>query len=564
MTPLTVLPMLDTMLLIEPALEDMTETRFVTALTTFAIPLHARLMPAPIPSIAAPNTPIPSAPAVSAGPSAAVTAISPTIPAPIPASTAIAGPPAAATLIAALANVEIACAISQIDAPTATSWRALPAIVLNDAPAVATGAAAVAAAPPNLPTCPAMFPIPPAMVEIPPSTLPPIAKTGPATAARPATLIIKSCISGDNPLQASDSFDTPSLTDDMISDSAGPAASTISAPSCFNSFSVVVNESIGSSVPSNVSFTDPSKSPRLDEKSERFSVPFDTAFSIAPPARLPNSSYAAANLSDSDALLPIVCSKSDSAWSSVFPSPAAFFMAVLRPIMAVDVSRPAIDAEPKNDADSSADNPISWNCFAFAATWSASAPTSTPVCWPTVLSASSIRPASCAPRPKPASILLTESTELDTSWSFSAANLTNLPDKSSNASPVTPNRVLTSPIAAPAVEKSVGMLVVRLFRIPCMLSKASPDAPVFVTMVSSPSSTSFHAATDAVPMATIGAVTDLESAAPAPVIFSPIDLDIFCPAVSPAFVPACPALLVRSFVIFSCAPASTGVTVIVA
>ena len=103
-------------------------------------------------------------------------------------------------------------------------------------------------------------------------------------------------------------------------------------------------------------------------KLARSSSPFSTAFAIAAPPLVPNSSYAAASFSDSVPLPCMVSAKPCNASSSVIPSSVAFFMAVFRPIIAVDESRPAIDIEPSKDAASSADSPISWNCAALAAT----------------------------------------------------------------------------------------------------------------------------------------------------------------------------------------------------
>ena len=105
----------------------------------------------------------------------------------------------------------------------------------------------------------------------------------------------------------------------------------------------------------------------------------------------------------------------------------------------------------------------------------------------------------------------------------------NCPDRSSSASPVRPKRVLTSPIAAPAVPKSVGMDVARFSILFCMSSRASPDAPVFLMMVSVPSSTALKDASAATPSAMIGAVVYFVILAPASVIFFPVSL-IFFPA----------------------------------
>ena len=141
--------------------------------------------------------------------------------------------------------------------------------------------------------------------------------------------------------------------------------------------------------------------------------------------------------------------------------------------------------------------------------------------------------------------------ELDTFVPLTCENFRNCPDSSSSSFPVTPNKELTSPIAAPAVAKSVGIDVVISLRTPSISSMASPEAPVFWMMVSSPSSTDFQEDTAAAPMAVSGPVTPLVSAVPALVIDFPRDSDILVPAVLPAAEPAGPAAFVKSFVIFS-------------
>ena len=183
---------------------------------------------------------------------------------------------------------------------------------------------------------------------------------------------------------------------------------------------------------------------------------------------------------------------------------------------------------------------------------------------PALLSMSRTSPASSASRPKAAIAACTLSIEFDTSVPLRSANFIKRADRSSRACPVRPNLVLTSPIAAPAVAKSVGMVVVRFFMISLMLSSASPEAPVFCTIVSRPSSTDFHDATAAAPTAVRGTVSPLVSVPPALVIDLPIASDMDAPAVLPAAAPAGCAASVRSFVMVCCAPFITGVTVIVA
>ena len=122
----------------------------------------------------------------------------------------------------------------------------------------------------------------------------------------------------------------------------------------------------------------------------------------------------------------------------------------------------------------------------------------------------------------------TESIELFRSVPFISANSINCFDRSPNASPVSPNRVLTSPIAIPAASASVGMSSNTRSICAVSPSSASPVAPVFVMIVSYPLSRSFAAAIEAAPTPVIAAVTGIK-AFPADCIPSPT-LVIFSPA----------------------------------
>ena len=98
-------------------------------------------------------------------------------------------------------------------------------------------------------------------------------------------------------------------------------------------------------------------------------------------------------------------------------------------------------------------------------------------------------------------------------------------ESSSNSSPVEWNLVFTSPTASPTVAISSGILPKMLSADAVNSASASPAAPVFVTIVSYPSSSSVNAATPAAPNATKPAdTTD---------IFFP-KFSIFVPAVSHA------------------------------
>ena len=154
----------------------------------------------------------------------------------------------------------------------------------------------------------------------------------------------------------------------------------------------------------------------------------------------------------------------------------------------------------------------------------------------------------------------TESMELLTSVPLICANLMNWPDRSSSASPVRPKRVFTSPIADPAVSKSVGIVVARSFARFCMSSSASPDAPVFVTMMSMPASTCLNAAMEAPARPTIGAVTPLLRVSPTLVMPSPTSFSFLLASSSSAAKAFGPvallsaefSLLMSASVLFSC------------
>ena len=102
-----------------------------------------------------------------------------------------------------------------------------------------------------------------------------------------------------------------------------------------------------------------------------------------------------------------------------------------------------------------------------------------------------------------------------------SANLTYCVDSVSSCLPCRPKRVLTSPIASAADWKLVGIVSAMCLACVCICFNAPPDAPVFLVTVSIASSTSFHAATDAVATAATGTVTPLVSASPTPEIFPP-------------------------------------------
>ena len=196
-------------------------------------------------------------------------------------------------------------------------------------------------------------------------------------------------------------------------------------------------------------------------------------------------------------------------------------MAVFKPIMAAEVSRPDISTMPMKPAACCEFSPSSLSCTAFVCRAEASVSMSMPVACPVAFMASSRSPASEASCPKAFRTPETLSTEVETSVLFRSANLMNFPERSSSACPVKPKRVLTSPTAAPAVSKSVGISVARSLTVWFMSSKACPVAPVFCSTISRPESTSLKAAKEAAPTATIGAVTCVVSPSPTSDILPP-------------------------------------------
>ena len=148
----------------------------------------------------------------------------------------------------------------------------------------------------------------------------------------------------------------------------------------------------------------------------------------------------------------------------------------------------------------------------------------TPVSCPTLFMTSRNPLASSALSPKAVIVFCTVSIAPFKSVPLIVANCMNLVDRLSSSSPVNPNRVLTSPIAVPASSKDVGIDVATFFTFCSNSFIASPEAPVFVTTMSSPLSTSLKDATAPAPSAMIGAVTPFVMLSPIPDIFSPVAL----------------------------------------
>ena len=143
----------------------------------------------------------------------------------------------------------------------------------------------------------------------------------------------------------------------------------------------------------------------------------------------------------------------------------ALTRAFFRPPITADESTPALLNPPRNPIDELMPKPISCRATPFVVSADASSSTDTPVFCDSFVRMSITSTASSASSPYIAIADCTLSIEEETSVSFNSANLINDFDSSSRSSPYTSNLVATSPIACPAVSKSVGISVVILSRI---------------------------------------------------------------------------------------------------
>ena len=356
------------------------------------------------------------------------------------------------------------------------------------------------------------------------ASVPRITRSGPITARIPPITRMAFCVPGlswfhfsDRSCSHPDSFSRAGLRYwNMVS--------AISYPVSLRLFSDVLNLSAGSSVSLNVLSRDPSASVTDDVRDWKSSAPLLAAVAIAGPALAPKISLAAfmASVSLLAPTMDVWISSMTS--GSAFPCLAPLTIALLRPLRALLLSIPETSSCPRKVAAWLAVSPMACSCGALVTSDWASVSMLIPVSCPTLLSRSSMPPASDAGTPKASMAFWTWSMELETSVSFSWANFINFPDSFSSSSPVTPNRVLTSPTAAPAVAKSVGICWVRFLTDCCIPSRALPEAPVFWVTMSRPSSTSCHALADAPAAPTIGAVTYLDIPVPMFFILSPTSL----------------------------------------
>ena len=228
---------------------------------------------------------------------------------------------------------------------------------------------------------------------------------------------------------------------------------------------VVWNWSSGSCVSSKVVLTESPQSVTVFVSSSNDSLPSSTAAAIAGPALAPKSSIAACAASVSVDAFDICSCRSARASDIETPSFVAFCSAFLRPVMTAELSTPLFSRFARKPVAVLIPKPISCRAVEFVSNDCDSLSRGTPVSCPALLRMSRTSAALSVSTPNAAIAACTLSIELDTSVPFSSANLMNWADRSSSSCPVSPKRVLTSPIAAPAVEKSVGIVVVRFRRI---------------------------------------------------------------------------------------------------
>ena len=129
-------------------------------------------------------------------------------------------------------------------------------------------------------------------------------------------------------------------------------------------------------------------------------------------------------------------------------------------------------------------SPISFKVLPFCINELSKVSIDSPVSCPTFVSSPNTLPACPASTLNLFKIVSTLSILLFKSVSFISANSINCFDKLSNLSPVSWKRVLTSPIAVPAVSASVGISLKMLFMRLLRSSNASPVAPVLVIIMS--------------------------------------------------------------------------------
>ena len=188
------------------------------------------------------------------------------------------------------------------------------------------------------------------------------------------------------------------------------------------------------------------------------------------------------------------------------PSLAQLAEAFLRPVSIWSAGTPAASNEPRSAVLSWMLRPMSRNVAPLALTSFMSVDTSIPVFCATVWNMPRTFPASEESTLKAFIDIDAFSIALFTSTPVFSANLRNCRDVCSSESPVSPNRVLTSPTALPISSKSAEDSFATFSKLASSSSAASPVAPVCLMTASAPSSTSLNAPTAAVAMPVLAAV----------------------------------------------------------
>ena len=217
----------------------------------------------------------------------------------------------------------------------------------------------------------------------------------------------------------------------------------------------------------------------------------DCVISAAP--FFPNSSVAicSASVSVFAFLIASICSRI--AVSASLPSFVAFWTALDREVIAVDVSTPFDSIIDRRFTDSVISNPSSFKAAPLFSRELSSASMDIPDFCDALVRSPKTLTVWFESTPNFVMILSTFAMDASTSASLMLANFRKSLVMSSSAWPVRPNLVLISPTAAPTSPMSTGMDPNTFFAVSSSDESSSPVAPVFFAMVSRPLSTSLNA-----------------------------------------------------------------------
>ena len=350
-------------------------------------PAPAASAPTPTSAMAAPNASMPTAPAVSAGPSTAARPIRPATAATMPNIVAMAAGPADATPVAASAMSHNPAAASATPAPMATTATAAASICLAEpdaaAPAAFSPAAVVNRPAPAAAALPAMeltadeMPLMAPTTDLP-TLRPTIAAPRPMTAGTATSACSESTLMAGITVVVSTSEKASIIGANA---SASPRLMFCQARSIF-SVAVRVFSYTSSSAP-------PLPSAMALYMSSKFMAPFLAASYMVTPALAPNISMAAA-----ESMEPSSTPLTNSAKPSLadLPSLAQFATPRFMPASTPCASMPAFSKLASIAMDSSVLNPSCLKLAALAVTDCARRPTSMPAACPATVSLSSTLP----------------------------------------------------------------------------------------------------------------------------------------------------------------------------